>query len=97
MPLSAMDDSSAWPAWEPYERRERIRITETSCCGAFEWACQGGLYFILRTTERGTEEAARGLYRQARNVWESLVLAHALDHMDRGAQEKPRRRSRGTA
>lgn len=63
--------------WEPYTRSDRIRITETSCCGAYEWACQGGQFLILRFAGPGYEETARGLYRQAREAWEDLVHAHA--------------------
>ncbi|GGS94653.1 hypothetical protein GCM10010156_61100 [Planobispora rosea] len=71
--------------WKPYTRseRDRIRITETSCCAAYEWACQGGHFLILRRSGKRYEEAARGLYRQARDTWESLILEHARDHMER--------------
>lgn len=69
-------------AWEPFQskRSDRIRVKETSCCGAYEWVCQGGLFLVLRHTGRGYEETGRGLYRQARAVWDDLVLAHARSH-----------------
>ncbi|MER6944313.1 hypothetical protein ABT294_09845 [Nonomuraea sp. NPDC000554] len=65
--------------WEPFERLgERLRVTETSCCGEYEWVCQGGQYLVLRHGERGYEEAGRGTYRQARDLWDELVHRH--DH-----------------
>jgi hypothetical protein len=69
--------------WEPYLRppKDRLRITETSCCGAFEWACQGGQYLILRRTSTGRyEETARGLYQRARRVWHLLLALHEDEH-----------------
>ncbi|PRX61440.1 hypothetical protein B0I32_115295 [Nonomuraea fuscirosea] len=87
--------------WEPYRRRprDRIRIRETSCCGAYEWAAQGGLFLILRSAARPGryEETGRGLYRQAREVWEALQNYHALQHQyEKAAKRKRRpRRSRG--
>jgi hypothetical protein len=72
--------------WEPYQRppRDQIRIRETSCCGAYEWAGQGGHFLILRSAGRPGryEETARGLYRQAREVWEALLAFHALQHQN---------------
>ncbi|WP_113699203.1 hypothetical protein [Nonomuraea lactucae] len=66
-------------AWEPHNpRRGRLRVTETSCCGAYEWACQGGQYMVLRKS--GTEEAGRGPYRRARELWEDLVEEHDRGH-----------------
>ncbi|NBE95518.1 hypothetical protein FE391_20735 [Nonomuraea sp. KC401] len=83
--------------WEPYRRRprDRIRITETSCCGAYEWAAQGGLFLILRPTARPGryEEAGRGLYRQARMVWEALLTYHERRHQyEQAAASKSRPR-----
>ncbi|MEV6150365.1 hypothetical protein AB0L53_08485 [Nonomuraea sp. NPDC052129] len=66
--------------WEPYQRAEseRLRVTETSCCGEYEWACQGGEFLILRYNGSGYEETGRGRYAKARQVWERLVQAHKL-------------------
>ncbi|MET8865608.1 hypothetical protein ABZW11_21945 [Nonomuraea sp. NPDC004580] len=86
--------------WEPYQRRprDRIRITETSCCGAYEWAAQGGLFLILRPAARPGryEETGRGLYRHAREVWEELLTYHELQHKHEQATKSKRqpRRSR---
>ncbi|GAA3243373.1 hypothetical protein GCM10020216_070650 [Nonomuraea helvata] len=86
--------------WEPYQRppRDRIRITETSCCGAYEWACQGGQFLILRSQEPGRyEEAARGLYRQARQIWQALLVLHEEEHrreMQASAAAEAKRRKR---
>lgn len=67
---------------------------ETSCCGAYEWAAQGGHFLILRPTrEPGHyEETARGLHRQAREVWTRLVASHTLQHHNerRGRSRGPR-------
>ncbi|WP_219527101.1 hypothetical protein [Nonomuraea guangzhouensis] len=65
--------------WEPYQRAkgERLRVTETSCCGEYEWACQGGEFLILRYNGSGYEETGRGRYA-ARKVWEHLVQAHKV-------------------
>ncbi|MBF8191591.1 hypothetical protein ITP53_39045 [Nonomuraea sp. K274] len=88
--------------WEPYQRppKDHIRITETSCCAAYEWAAQGGHFLILRPAqEEGLyEETARGRYRQARQLWEELLTAHDLKHQNeeaaRAAAER-KRRTRG--
>jgi len=71
------------PRWEPYQRpRDRIRITETSCCGAYEWACQGGEFLILRAKRpKGYEETGRGLNQQARSIWVALLAEHAKEHL----------------
>lgn len=70
-----------------------MRITETSCCGAYEWACQGGQFLILRAKHpNGYEETGRGLYKQARAVWTVLISEHAREHRDQDAAPKSRRR-----
>ncbi|GAA2214149.1 hypothetical protein GCM10009850_096130 [Nonomuraea monospora] len=89
--------------WEPYQRppKDCIRITETSCCAAYEWAAQGGHFLILRPTyEPGRyEETARGRSRQAREVWAALLAAHDLRHQNeeaaRAATER-KERTRGS-
>lgn len=75
------------PRWEPYARpaRDRIRVIETSCCGAYEWACQGGQFLILRRTESEQyEETARGVFRQARQAWQALLIRHEEEHRREG-------------
>lgn len=71
--------------WEPFQsdRCDHLRVTETSCCGIYEWAGQGGLFFVLRYNGQGYEETGRGLYRNARVVWDDLVHAHAQSHLSR--------------
>lgn len=89
------------PEWEPYLRppKDRIRITETSCCGAYEWACQGGQFLTLRRTPTGQyEETARGLYRHARPVWQALLILHEDEHKRKArARVAARPKQRGRA
>lgn len=69
--------------WEPYlrPRNDHIRITETSCCGAYEWASQGGQFFVLRAAEsEGYEEAGRGRYTHAREIWMMLIAEFEKEH-----------------
>jgi hypothetical protein len=87
--------------WTPYQgsARGRLRITATSCCGAYEWAAQGGHFLILRPTGEPDryEETARGLHRQASEVWAALLAFHALQHQNQHAVRaaaKRKRRSR---
>lgn len=83
-------------AWEPYQgyRADHIRISETSCCGAYEWACQGGHFLILRYRGGRYEETGRGLHRQARAIWDQLLLAHVETHAPRARTRKPRTKAR---
>jgi hypothetical protein len=69
--------------WEPYLRPpgDYIRITETSCCGVYEWASQGGQFFVLRAAgPEGYEEAGRGRYKHAREVWTMLIAEFEKEH-----------------
>lgn len=68
--------------WEPYFSHGHERVTETSCCGAYEWVSSGGEYVILRRTPggRGYQETGRGRYVDARLVWHELMLAHRAKH-----------------
>lgn len=67
--------------WERHIPRTAVtRVIETGCCGAFEWAAEGGQYLILRPAEHGYEETARGGHAAARAVWNELVLAHRQRH-----------------
>jgi hypothetical protein len=71
-----MDDLTVI-TWEPFRAEgSRLRITETSCCGVYEWACQGGQYLVLRGAENGYEETGRGIHSQARQVWNQLAFQH---------------------
>ncbi|MFC5833266.1 hypothetical protein [Nonomuraea insulae] len=52
-------------------------MTETSCCGEYEWCCEAGQFFVLRHTEGvGYEETGRGHRAAARLVWAALVGTH---------------------
>jgi hypothetical protein len=65
-----------WEPYVPYGPRP-VRVVETSCCGEFEWCCEGGQFLILRhTEEHGYEETARGRHAPARSAWAALVAAH---------------------
>ncbi|GAA2220604.1 hypothetical protein GCM10009850_122480 [Nonomuraea monospora] len=71
------------PRWEPYlrPRRDHLRIIETSCCGVYEWAGQGGQFLILRAAEsEGHEETGRGRYKHARRVWMRLIVELEKGH-----------------
>ncbi|MEQ4719383.1 hypothetical protein [Nonomuraea sp. B19D2] len=75
--------------WVPHNQRERARVSETSCCAAYEWASHGGLFFILRRTKKGYEETGRGLFREARKIWDELTRKHAEEHQkEKEAQRK---------
>jgi hypothetical protein len=63
-------------AWEPYRARGPLRVRETSCCGSYELCSEGGQYFVLRFVEGRHEEAGRGRYGEARQVWVRLVREH---------------------
>ncbi|MGI5268429.1 hypothetical protein ACQEUU_04705 [Nonomuraea sp. CA-218870] len=62
--------------WEPYVQYGMLlRMRETSCCGEYEWCCEGGLYFVRRNGD-GYETTPRSRYAQARPVWEGLIRNH---------------------
>jgi hypothetical protein len=72
--------------WRLYISHGRARIAETSCCGAYEWACEGGEYLVLRPRKGGGhEEAGRGRYVDARLVWNELVIEHRRGHQGSGS------------
>ncbi|MEV4173954.1 hypothetical protein [Nonomuraea sp. NPDC049709] len=73
---------TAVPAWEPHRPRSPrpIRSIELSCCSAYEWCSEGGLYFVLRRAGDGYEETGRGIYARAREVWDELTEEHARRH-----------------
>jgi hypothetical protein len=72
--------------WEPHisSSARKVRVTETSCCGEYEWCCEAGQFFVLRRTkENGYEETGRGRWPAARLVWAALVTAH--EHTERAS------------
>ncbi len=67
--------------WEPHVVYGRTRVLETSCCGEYEWCCEGGLYVVLRDDRNGGhQETGRGVHADARAVWDELVLEHRSRH-----------------
>jgi hypothetical protein len=72
--------------WAPYFSRGPLRVRETSCCGIYEWASEGGQYFVLRRTGDDYEESGRGRYGEARPVWARLLSDHVC------ARSRPLRR-----
>lgn len=78
-------------SWERFDtsRCQRVRVGETSCCGAYEWVCQGGEFLVLRPAEHGYEETGRGRYSQARLVWIALVDEH--EQQEHGHRQALRR------
>ncbi len=64
--------------WEPLdESRGQVRVSETSCCGAYEFVCQGGEFLVVRHNEDGEyEETGRGRHVKAFPVWCALVAEH---------------------
>ncbi|MET8862280.1 hypothetical protein ABZW11_04895 [Nonomuraea sp. NPDC004580] len=66
--------------WQPYVPYGPARIMETSCCGVYEWVCEGGQFLVLRKGAAGLQESGRGRYAVARKVWTDLVLAHRARH-----------------
>lgn len=80
--------------WEVYTPRGAVlRISCTSCCGAYELASEGGQSLVLRPDgDGGHEETARGLHRQALRVYIALAEAHGAEHLRRGGRPCPKRR-----
>lgn len=73
------------PTWDPYEARtpRPARVSEWSCCDAYEWCSEAGQYFTRRRTETGYEETGRGIYAKARLIWDELVDEHKQSHCGR--------------
>ncbi|GAA1681064.1 hypothetical protein GCM10009733_092250 [Nonomuraea maheshkhaliensis] len=71
--------------WVPYTPiGSALRITHTSCCGRYEFACEGGRFFVLRPVAGGSyEETGRGLYRHALTIYTALVEHHRAEHRHR--------------
>ncbi|MGI5293032.1 hypothetical protein ACQEVF_58325 [Nonomuraea polychroma] len=77
--------------WEPYKPSgAKLRSSHTSCCGQYEWACEGGLFLVLRRSSNGRyEETGRGVHNQAIAVYIALVEQHNRDHRARGERPEP--------
>lgn len=77
------------PTWEVHVPRgsRPIRVTETSCCAAYEWCSEGGQYFILRDAGDGYEETGRGIFAHAREVWDELTAEHSQRHQQGNSKE----------
>ncbi|MGI5286657.1 hypothetical protein ACQEVF_25415 [Nonomuraea polychroma] len=64
-----------WSPWHP--RAARLRVHQTSCCGEYELAAEGGQYFVLRQAEGGSYvETARGAYAHAAQTYVDLTAQH---------------------
>jgi hypothetical protein len=68
--------------WEPHIPRAVTRVLQTSCCGEYEWCCEGGLFVVLRSDRQGghQETGRDSLYAPARAVWDELVMEHRGRH-----------------
>ena len=71
---------------------DRFRVSHTSCCAQYEWACEGGHFLVLRAKPGGGyEETGRGPYRKAIEVYIALAERHRAAHLDRGEVPEPDR------
>ncbi|MBT2232781.1 hypothetical protein [Nonomuraea sp. NEAU-A123] len=76
--------------WVPYRTvGSQLRVSHTSCCGLWEWASEGGQFFVLRRTGDCYEETGRGLYRQALDIYIALAEAHHAEHLRHGETPEP--------
>ncbi|MEQ4723748.1 hypothetical protein [Nonomuraea sp. B19D2] len=69
--------------WEPYTsgRGAVLRVRDTSCCGVYDLASEGGQYLILRKDgKEGYEETARGVHANAVAAYIALVQKHLQTH-----------------
>lgn len=87
--------STSGQSWVPFEPVGTVRIRETSCCGIYEWASQGGIFFVLQRTVDGSLEIGRGQYRFARQEWDRLLQEHRQTHGSMPRKVKARGRGRG--
>jgi hypothetical protein len=86
------DEQEPAPAfvWEPYTPGSVLRVSHTSCCGLYEWAAEGGQFFVLRSAgDSGYEETGRGRYRQALDVYIALAEALRGEHLRCGERPDP--------
>ncbi|SEH02394.1 hypothetical protein SAMN05444920_12652 [Nonomuraea solani] len=76
--------------WAPHRPSGgTLRVSHTSCCGRYEWGCEGGSFFVLRSTADGYQETGRGRYRRALDVYIALAEAHNAEHVRRGETPEP--------
>ncbi|MFI7643276.1 hypothetical protein [Nonomuraea sp. NPDC049400] len=76
--------------WTPYRPTgSQLRVSHTSCCGQYEWASEGGRFFVLRSTNDGYEETGRGLYKQAMEVYIALAEHHRDKHLRHRERSEP--------
>jgi hypothetical protein len=89
-PHTVEQDESTFE-WVPYTPvGSMLRVSHTSCCGRFEWASEGGRFFVLRPADDGGyEETGRGRYRQALDVYIALAERHRAEHLRRGEAPEP--------
>ncbi|MEV4287319.1 hypothetical protein AB0K40_17580 [Nonomuraea bangladeshensis] len=83
-PQERPEPAPAAIVWRPHVPRSPrpIRVYGHSCCRAYEWCCEAGQFFVLREGEHGRlEEAGRGVYAKARQVWDELLAEHARTHI----------------
>ncbi|UBU16447.1 hypothetical protein [Nonomuraea gerenzanensis] len=66
-----------------------LRVRHTSCCGLYEFASGGGVFFVLRRSGDRYEETNRGRYRQALNTYIALVKRHHAEHLSRKERPEP--------
>jgi hypothetical protein len=63
--------------WEPHIwQGTRLRIHDTSCCGEYQLASEGGEFFVRRQAGNEYEETARGRYGRAVTAWLDLSAEH---------------------
>jgi hypothetical protein len=79
-------------AWETHVPRAITRVLQTSCCGEYEWCCEGGMYVVLRGDRSGghQETGRSGLYAEARGIWDELVMEHRGRHGTAWAEARRR-------
>ncbi|TDC11384.1 hypothetical protein E1267_00055 [Nonomuraea longispora] len=86
-PAAAPPEVTTMHTWESHTPRgSRLRIHETSCCGEYELASEGGEYFVLRWTKNSAyEETSRGIYGRAAQAWRALAEAHVCSRRTSGS------------
>jgi len=63
--------------WNPHTPHiGRVHVHQISCCDEYQFASEAGVYFLLRRTEDGYEETARGPYALTARIWLELTQHH---------------------